>query len=71
MFVRIGQQILKAGSAKEVITLFQVLKGELPSSDVKFLSSEFRQNIPDCWSAAATWVEWWLRKSHLRKFCTL
>lgn len=65
-FVAVGQQILKAKSADEVMTLFDVLRGEKSINDI---------SIPKCartvdtkeWKGAATWVDWWVRKRHLCK----
>lgn len=70
-FVAIGQAILKADSAEDVIICFEVLKGERPITDLKSFSSsrwtDESENVSGGWSAAASWVHWWLRKSHLRK----
>lgn len=70
-FVAIGQAILKADSAEDVITCFEVLKGDRPIIDLKSPSlskwKDGSENVTGGWSAAVFWVNWWLRKSHLRK----
>lgn len=73
VFISIGQAILKASSANDVVMLFEALKGEKSVIDIKsLLPSSF--NIPENynrkeWQRAATWVEWWTRKRHLSKLC--
>jgi hypothetical protein len=72
-FNAIGQKILKADSAEDILKLFEMLKGERPLSDAVALMPN-DESITECslnqkceWQRAATWVEWWIRKRHLRK----
>ena len=73
-FSAIGKQILRAKSAEDVITLFQVLKGQHTICEVQHLLPGINlHNIKhgsNEWLGAASWVEWWLRKRHLRKCVT-
>lgn len=75
-YIALGQRIIKADSAEEVLTLFQVLKGQRPLSDVVTLMPR-NDKITECsadrneWQRATSWVEWWIRKRHLSKFHTL
>ncbi len=63
-FVAIGQKILKADTAEDIICLFEVLKGDQPISDVKSFGSHSLANESNSgWSAATSWVEWWMRKT--------
>lgn len=65
LFINIGQKILKAKSAAEVMKLFQSLKGDCPPiTDAKQPSS---RKIVKEWTKATAWVEWWTRKHHLSK----
>jgi len=62
-FITVGQQILKAKSADEVMMLFDILRG---GKSIK------EANIPKDvdtkeWKKAATRVDWWVRKQHLCK----
>lgn len=73
-FIAIGQKILKAESAKQIMILFEVLKGERPLCDTIALMPHDDKLTECCpinekeWQRAATWVEWWIRRRHLRKF---
>ena len=48
----------------EVITLFEVLKGDKPISDASL--PDYTGTIDNKeWKIASSWVEWWTRKRHL------
>lgn len=61
-FVAIGQQILKAKSASEVMTLFTMMKGECPLTEAN-LAKPINESIKE-WKQATSWVEWWTRRRH-------
>ena len=74
VFVAIGQKILEANSAEDIITLFGVLRGDHVISDMKTLMPNhsvikkyLSENGSVRWQGAASWVDWWLRERHLRK----
>ncbi len=67
-FVSIGQRILKADSAEDVMMLFKAEKSVI---DIKKLMLP-TFNIPEDynrkeWQRVAMWAEWWTRKRHLSK----
>ena len=66
LFVAIGQQILKAKSAAEVIKLFQILKGDYSIAEANLLKPTSNRTVKE-WTKATAWVEWWTRKRHLSK----
>jgi len=66
LFVSIGQQILKAKTAAEVMTLFSIKKGECPLFKANLPKESSNETIVE-WKQAAAWVEWWTRRRHLGK----
>lgn len=65
-FIAVGQQILKAKSADEVIKLFDVLRGEKSIKEAN-IAKDVKNVDTKEWKGVATWVDWWIRKRHLCK----
>ena len=66
-FIAVGQQILNAKSADEVIMLFDILRGEKSIKEANVLKDVRNVDTKE-WKKAAIWVDWWVRKRHLCKY---
>ena len=73
-FKAIGYSILKTETKEAILSLFQVLGGQLPLSKAveilpasKALSTYSEKHIPDKWKACQGWVEWWTQPRHISK----
>ena len=74
-FCAVAKGITSAKTKKDVLQLFDVLQGEADISSIKDLKlplsdEHYTVVTQDCnWSVAKSWVQWWIRPSHLQMLC--
>ena len=71
-FCTIAKQVMSVKNKDDVLRLFDVLQAEAPISSLKYLNlplsdEHFTVVDQDCdWTAAKSWVQWWIRPKHLQ-----